>query len=125
MRGGAPPGTGEAPSHPVRKVPTAAPAPAPVGGDPATPRSPPPPAGHVRPKYFTWASLLERTFAIEILNCPDRGGRLRLIATITDHVVIKRILGHLGLPTDAPTPSPAQVGGWLTGVETPADWIAE
>jgi hypothetical protein len=49
-----------------------------------------------------------------------------LIATITDHAVIKKILGHLGLPTDAPTPMPAQVGGWLLpGVETPADWIAE
>jgi hypothetical protein len=66
---------------------------------------------------------LERTFAIDILSCPDCGGRLRLIATITDHAVIKEILGHLGLPTEAPTPMPAQAVGWLPGVKTPVDWI--
>jgi hypothetical protein len=50
-------------------------------------------------------------------------GRLRLIATITDHAVIKEILGHLGLPAEAPTPMPAQTVGWLPGVETAVDWI--
>ena len=89
--------------------------------------------------------MLERTFAIDVLACPECGGRLRLIATINDtpargfrragHAVIKKILGtsagslrragHLGLPTDAPTPMPAQGAGWLPGVETPADWITE
>jgi len=58
-----------------------------------------------------------------------------LIATINDRAVIKKILGtsagglrsagHLGLPTDAPAPMPAQVAGWLPGVDTPADWIPE
>jgi hypothetical protein len=69
--------------------------------------------------------LLERTFAIDVLACLECGGRLRLIATINDHAVIKKILGHLGLPTEAPTRMPAQVAGWLPGVETPADWITE
>jgi hypothetical protein len=69
--------------------------------------------------------LLERTFAIDVLTCPDCGGRLRLIATITDHSVIKKILGHLGLPTAGPTPMSAQVAGWLPGIETSADWITE
>jgi hypothetical protein len=98
---------------------------------------------------MTWASLLERTFAIDILSSPECGGRLRLIATITDtpargfhppqgsggrvrragHAVITKILdtsagslwsaGHLGLPTEAPAPRPAQVPGWLPGIETP------
>jgi uncharacterized protein YbaR (Trm112 family) len=54
---------------------------------------------------------LERTFAIDVLACPECGGRLRLIATINDHAVIKKVLGHLGLPTEAPTPMPAQVAG--------------
>ena len=57
--------------------------------------------------------------------CPDCGGRLRLIATITDQAVIEKILRHLGLPTDAPTPTPARVAGWLPGVDTPADWITD
>jgi hypothetical protein len=48
-----------------------------------------------------------------------------LIATITDPSVIHKILDHLDLPTEAPTPTPAQVTGWLPGVEPPADWINE
>jgi hypothetical protein len=97
--------------------------PQPVVDAPATPRPPPPRAGYVRPKYFAWAALLERTFAIDVLTCPDCGGRVRLIATITDHAVIEKILGHLGLPPDAPTPRPTQVAGWLPGVEAAADRI--
>jgi hypothetical protein len=101
------------------------PPPSPFGGDPATPRPPPPPAGYVRPKYCTWASLLERTFAIDVLACPECGGRLRLITTITDARVIDKILRHLGLPTETALPKAAQVAGWLPGVEPPADWITE
>jgi hypothetical protein len=114
----APPAAGEAARDPV----TATPAAAPVGGDPATPRPPPPPAGYVRPKYVTWARLLERTFALDILACPDCGGRLRLVSTITDtpargfrragSSVIDKILSHLGLPTEAPRPAPAKVAGF-------------
>ena len=78
-----------------------------------------------------WAHPLQevqyekRSFAIDILSCPDCGGRLRFIATITDHAVIKKILRHLGLPTEAPTPVPAQAAGWLPGLETSADWVTE
>jgi hypothetical protein len=58
-----------------------------------------------------------------------------LIATITDTsargfrragpAVIRKILDHLDLPTEAPTPMPAQVTGWLPGVEPSANWINE
>lgn len=41
-----------------------APAPQPVAGGPAAPRPPPPSAGSVRPKYYAWATLLERTFTV-------------------------------------------------------------
>jgi transposase-like protein len=125
VRAAAPPATGAAASDPVSTAPVAAPAAEPVGGDPATPRPPPLPAGYVRPKYVTWASLLERTFAIDVLACPECGGRLRLIATITDSSVIDKILTHLGLPTEAPAPMPAKLAGWLPGVEPAADWITE
>ena len=27
------------------------------------------------------------------------------------------------VPTEAPAPRPAQVAGWLPGIETPAEWI--
>ena len=40
------------------------------------------PVAYVRPSYVAWADLLRRVFAIDILACPDCGGRLRLLATI-------------------------------------------
>ena len=64
--------------------------------------------------------MLERTLA-----CPDCGGRLRLIATITDSSVIEKILRHLGLPTETARPMPANVADWLPGVELAADSITQ
>jgi hypothetical protein len=39
---------------------------------------------------------------------------MRVVATIEDPVVIRKILAHLGLPTDvpAPRPPPADLFGW-------------
>jgi hypothetical protein len=39
---------------------------------------------------------------------------MRVVATIEDPVVIRRILTHLGLPTDVPAPQPPSVDlfGW-------------
>jgi len=71
---------------------------------------------YVRPRHFPWAELLRRTFEIDILACPDCGNRLRLLATIENRAVIERILAHLGLPIDMPTPAPARSTEWLPGV---------
>jgi hypothetical protein len=43
-----------------------------------------------------------------VLACPRCGGRLGLVALIQEAPVIRRILGHLGLPTEVPTASPAR-----------------
>jgi hypothetical protein len=77
------------------------------------------PAAYVRPRHFAWADLLRRVFAIDILACPDCGGRLRLLATIegtpargfrrAGRAVVEKILAHLGLPVDPPRPSPARI----------------
>jgi hypothetical protein len=77
----------------------------------------PPPAGYTRPEYYRWADLLPRTFAIDVLACPECGGRLRFLATIEDRAVIEKILGHLALPVDPPTAAPARVTEWLPGVD--------
>jgi hypothetical protein len=42
------------------------------------------------------------------LACPRCSGRLRLIALIEQPAVIKRLLRHLGLPTELPVPRPAR-----------------
>jgi hypothetical protein len=43
-----------------------------------------------------------------VLACDRCGGRLRLIALIQQAEVIGRILTHLGLPVERPTPRPAR-----------------
>ena len=45
---------------------------------------------------FAWAELLEPTFAEDVLRCPRCGGRRHRIATITDPLVARRILRHIG-----------------------------
>jgi hypothetical protein len=56
-----------------------------------------------------------RAFEIDVLACPDGGGRLRLLATIEDPEVIAKILAHLDLPLAPPQPAPAQDPDWLPG----------
>jgi hypothetical protein len=45
-------------------------------------------------------------YGIDVLACGRCGGRMRVVATIEDPGVIRRILMHLGLPTAAPAPRP-------------------
>jgi hypothetical protein len=49
----------------------------------------------------------KRSFAKDVLDRPECGGRLRLLATIAQREVIERILTHLGLPTAPLVPEPA------------------
>jgi hypothetical protein len=56
----------------------------------------------------TWAELLERTFGVDVLRCPRCGGRRHRIATITDPIVIRKVLAHLGLRTEPPALAPAR-----------------
>src|SRR5215813_9732144 len=52
------------------------------------------------PRRWRWAELLQRVFAVDVLACPSCGGRMRVIATIEDPRVVRRILTHLGLADD-------------------------
>jgi hypothetical protein len=54
----------------------------------------------------SWAERLKRVFGIEITVCPHCGGRLRVIADVTDPEAIGRILEHVrreGLPRAPPS----------------------
>ena len=73
--------------------------------------------GYVRPTHYAWAELLERTFEIDVLACPECGGRLRLLATIEQRSVVEKILRNLGLPVEAPVPSPARATDPLPGFD--------
>src|SRR6266568_520033 len=43
---------------------------------------------------------------VDVLPCPECGGRLRLIAFIADEKVAARILDHLGLDSTGPPAAP-------------------
>jgi hypothetical protein len=56
---------------------------------------------------MTWAQLLKRTFAVDILHCERCGGRARVIAAITERAVIDKILTHLRAASGNPGLAPA------------------
>ena len=68
------------------------------------PGTPPHPSIHRLP----WAELLKRVFAIDALTCPRCGGPRKLIALLTDGLVVRQILSHLRLPTEPPPLAPAR-----------------
>jgi hypothetical protein len=53
---------------------------------------------------MTWAQRLGRVFNIDIETCPECAGKVKVISSIEDPRVIKKILDHLGLDSRAPTP---------------------
>ena len=62
----------------------------------------------IGPHRHSWAELLERTFAEDVLRCPRCGGRRHRIATITDPLVARRILRHIGARYEPLPISPAR-----------------
>jgi len=70
-----------------------------------TPEPADPPSSAAPPRRWRWAKLLQRVFAVDALACPNCGGRMRLIATIEDPRVVRRILTHLGLAGDEGPPA--------------------
>jgi hypothetical protein len=93
-------------SEPVSPTPAASRHP----GTTAAVEAPPPPAA----RKWSWPDLMRHAFALDVLACPRCGGRMRVVATIEDPVVIRRILTHLGLPTaaSAPRPPPSDLFDW-------------
>ena len=44
---------------------------------------------------MTWAQRLRRVFNIDLETCSECGGAVKIIASIEDPAVIKKILDHL------------------------------
>ena len=51
---------------------------------------------------------MRRVSDLDVLACPRCGGRMSVIATIEAADVLRKILGHLGLPSEPPAPLPAR-----------------
>jgi hypothetical protein len=55
------------------------------------------PAPEPRERYLDWASLLRRTWNVDVLKCPRCGSRMELIAFVTDPDLCAEILSQLGI----------------------------
>ena len=51
---------------------------------------------------YCWAELMKRAFEIDVLECPQCKGPMRLIACIMERKAIREILGTVGMPGDSP-----------------------
>jgi hypothetical protein len=65
---------------------------------------------------YTWAELMKRVWALDVLECPRCTGRMRLMAAIDHPEVTRRILDCVGLPSRAPPVAPA------SNRHTESDW---
>jgi hypothetical protein len=59
-------------------------------------------------RRIAWGPLLRRTFAVDVQECPNCHGRLRIIGTVVDPAAARAILLQLALPTSAPVPARAR-----------------
>jgi hypothetical protein len=66
----------------------------------------PTPCSATGSRYRPWAELLRRTFAVDVETCPRCGGRMRLLAVITDLAQVARFLHHRREPTEPPARAP-------------------
>ena len=57
---------------------------------------------------LAWAVLLARVWAIDVTECPACGGRMKIVAAVTDSCSIRRYLEGVGLPARAPPIAPAR-----------------
>ncbi len=72
-------------------------------------------------RHYAWADLLRRVFALDVLECPDCGGPMRILAAIHPPDASRAILECLGLPSRAP-PTAAARPEPESPEPTPSDW---
>ena len=59
------------------------------------------------PGAWTWAALMPRVLALDVLACPRCGGRLRVLATVQDPRAVQAVLAHLARSGAPAPPGPA------------------
>jgi hypothetical protein len=63
-------------------------------------------------RYIDWAALMKRTWALDVKKCERCGGRLRVLATITDPETIRKMLDHLHVRSSPLPRAPARDPIW-------------
>jgi hypothetical protein len=68
-----------------------------------------------------WATLLRRSFEVDVLRCLHCADRLRVLGEVTEPSLVRLVLETLELPPDAPRAARARDPSELPGPE--ADWL--
>jgi hypothetical protein len=89
------------------------------------PERPTPARKPARTYRIPWADLLAKVFEIDVLACPECGGRMMLIAFIAEPTIAKRILDHLHLDSTGPPLAPARGDGADSVDRAPAYDVAD
>ena len=55
----------------------------------------------------SWARLIHEIFEVDPLLCPNCGKEMKIIAFITNHQEVKKILKHIGEEAEKAPPLPA------------------
>ena len=55
-----------------------------------------------------WAKMIRKVYEVDPLVCPKCGGRMKIVAFLTEYAVVDRIIRHLELTFAAEKPPPAQ-----------------
>jgi len=53
---------------------------------------------------LTWAALIKKVYEVDPLLCPYCGAEMKIVAFITEHSTICRILEHIQMPAQRPEP---------------------
>jgi Ribonuclease G/E len=56
-----------------------------------------------------WVEMIRKVYEVDPMICPRCGGRMRVVAFLTEHAVVDRIIRHLELTFGAEKPPPAHV----------------
>jgi len=56
-----------------------------------------------------WAAMIRKVYEVDSMLCPKCGGRMKIIAFITDYSVVDRIINNLKLRFIADKPPPPRI----------------
>jgi hypothetical protein len=73
-----------------------------------------------------WAEMIRKVYEVDPLICPRCGGRMKVIAFLTDYAVVDRIIDHLKLTFVAERPPPPHIANQevLMAAEAPAEYFS-
>ena len=73
-----------------------------------------------------WAEMIRKVYEVDPMVCPQCGGTMKVIAFLTNHAVVDRIIDHLKLTFVADKPPPSRVFEQvaLMAAEEPAEYFS-